>query len=1261
MIEFVRRYKKNITAALIRSWWSLKQDSPFSLSQWEDLRDDFGATLPFFSLPSIYAQCPFAELGIPNVKLSNLSPSLGEAWVLFCYTNGPEDNGSPLRGDGFMLILEWRRDTEHSQLLPESLQKLADQVLYSSFRDSSVPYTDIEKWGLHPSFKRFSDNYNFSDEALFGGNVGSAWGALATGLKSALTRYVPASWPFCSIQFDPEEGRVGHVNGIKNKLAVAAAYNCREFVVAPCQVREATQALSELEKRQVQGCGSIHIIPADSRPEKVINSILYSHLDWLRPMDPLLEPHPEFIGRQWLIDQILSEKADQRTTVIYGLPGTGKSALLNKVADIKSGDVLAFHTCSRKSALEFIKAIAYQIALRFPEAFREAGVAPIRELACQDAAWDNLKKFCQAAVIAPLKICNRSEKKPLLIIIDALDEAQDRNVAKLLSEADTQLPDSVRVIVSSRPLQDIRQILGRIPLQVIDLDSNANCRNDLSEYIQHWLSQPQFAGYFKGQNGLSHFQVFEAMQRKATNYGYIQYSFLNIQNGTYTLDQLDRQLPDGVQGHYLAFFDSHLSKHWNETKPILEVLVASTVPLSRGFADAVLDKESTDTVARLRGYIVEQGETLHLCDTVFRDWLIDQIGNPDFFVDPESGHYRLAEYGWPFFCKIISEFGESDLSGKDFNHLKQSLPMELQETLGHYIAHSGFPIPHKQQGEAAVLLSIMQDPDDKAAITNAIRRERKALKHLDNITSKSNGKSTIAKVEHIVSGAVGGVVVLEGSAIAEELTKNDRPLDGTVRNETQNPLWLINTRDLRDKETFTIEHNQQTKSDEAAMKEANKMKLRNIHEASTAWGEPGSDATSPFVAQFYPDTCAIRSQQLVLSQFGINVSQEELIKIASENGWYNNGTPMFDVGKLLNYYNIETNMVQNANVFTLSNEIAQGHRIIVGVDSGELWHAGLAENFEDMFEGGGDHALVVVGIDTSDPENITVQLMDPGTGHIAKAYPLEQFMDAWKDSGCFMVSTTEAAPPFASGMENFDYSTGHIPFVGNMPYEEFDRFMNYSNFSETYSESYVIQDINSIKGVDLNADGYTEIITPVDLNQDGILESALVDADGNEVPDYVYENLFIDGQISVGVYVDTDGDGIADSVTYDADGDGIADCVVTPTNYETQFANSELGDLYASNLLGCIKGDIKTSKMFENVFGENIPAVTDMPFSDNIGDELNAKLSSHGTNLSIENYSNWKDYHANMAEFHSTLGDDDNAQWHLNQLDDVNPDDPTDY
>ena len=212
-----------------------------------------------------------------------------------------------------------------------------------------------------------------------------------------------------------------------------------------------------------------------------------------------------------------------------------------------------------------------------------------------------------------------------------------------------------------------------------------------------------------------------------------------------------------------------------------------------------------------------------------------------------------------------------------------------------------------------------------------------------------------------------------------------------------------------------------------------------------------SEYYNPEVQQLYTDTCAIKSQQLILKDFGIDVSETELVQAANANGWYNGGgTSPEDVGNLLNLAGIPVSKQSDANVFNLVNELAQGHEVIVGVDADELWHNSsinekLSKWFNDVFgEEGGNHALIVAGIDTRDPNNIQVIVKDPGSGEDGKPYPLDQFMDAWSDTQCYMVSTDVAAPQNVSGMENFNYQSGHIDNVVGIDYSQFQIFNDIS-------------------------------------------------------------------------------------------------------------------------------------------------------------------------------------------------------------------------
>lgn len=211
----------------------------------------------------------------------------------------------------------------------------------------------------------------------------------------------------------------------------------------------------------------------------------------------------------------------------------------------------------------------------------------------------------------------------------------------------------------------------------------------------------------------------------------------------------------------------------------------------------------------------------------------------------------------------------------------------------------------------------------------------------------------------------------------------------------------------------------------------------------------------PDIQQQYPDSCAIKSQQIILNEFGIDVNEDQLVQFSYEQGWYNadgTGTAAGDVGNLLETANIPVTRQEDANVFNLVSELSQGHKVIVGVDSEELWGNKFMAWLKDFFMGDTpDHALVVAGIDTSDPNNVMVIVDDPGSGEYHKAYPLDQFMDAWSDAQCYMVSTDIPVPDHSAAMTNFDYGQGHIADVGGMSYADFQIFNDLSYGLPAYS------------------------------------------------------------------------------------------------------------------------------------------------------------------------------------------------------------------
>ena len=208
------------------------------------------------------------------------------------------------------------------------------------------------------------------------------------------------------------------------------------------------------------------------------------------------------------------------------------------------------------------------------------------------------------------------------------------------------------------------------------------------------------------------------------------------------------------------------------------------------------------------------------------------------------------------------------------------------------------------------------------------------------------------------------------------------------------------------------------------------------------FGDPSRDSAQWPGQQGYADTCTIRCQEFILEQFtGVPFDETALVQEARDAGWYEpgRGTAPQDVGNLLEVHGIPVNRYEAATIFDLAHELAQGHKVIVGVDAGELWqqHAVLESIADQLGISGADHAVVVSGVDTTDPDDVQVIVSDPGTGEAAATYPLAQFVDAWRDSGCFMVATQDPAPPSVPDMVHFDYGLGHLPEVWGLPFDQF--------------------------------------------------------------------------------------------------------------------------------------------------------------------------------------------------------------------------------
>ena len=320
--------------------------------------------------------------------------------------------------------------------------------------------------------------------------------------------------------------------------------------------------------------------------------------------------------------------------------------------------------------------------------------------------------------------------------------------------------------------------------------------------------------------------------------------------------------------------------------------------------------------------------------------------------------------------------------------------------------------------------------------------------------------------------------------------------------------------------SYDVDNITVTENDKINTINSNIQTMTNTIKIGTSnYGETGQNIKDPiFIQQPDDHSCALRSQQIILRDFGLDTPFKDLEKIAKENGVYSDdGTSMCDVGKVLDIAGVGMHQVIGCNMFDLTNELAQGHRVIVGVDANELWYNdSITDKLKNWFDDitgnqGGNHALIVAGVEVNpnNPSDVKVVLTDPGSGDLRIEYPMKQFMDAWKDTSCFMAATDAPAPyqydPI-SGMEipsNFvveqqfnqfvaensyqlspdminipqEYQPAyseHLDIVGDDTYEDFkaqyDNLLEERNLFASLHDSSQ-DEIETLKGTDDNNDG----------------------------------------------------------------------------------------------------------------------------------------------------------------------------------------------
>jgi len=180
---------------------------------------------------------------------------------------------------------------------------------------------------------------------------------------------------------------------------------------------------------------------------------------------------------------------------ITGMPGSGKSTIATSVAEeFDNAAVLAGQYFFRRendnttNARAVFPSIAWQLAKRF-SAVATALCKVLKNGPSLPRRLDEAQ--VKHLFIEPLK--NASELDPttsVVVVFDALDESnQVTEFVKLLASAIAMLPPNVKILITSRPENDVFSSLSSLPMsltkQIILNPDDSSSINDVNLFIKH--------------------------------------------------------------------------------------------------------------------------------------------------------------------------------------------------------------------------------------------------------------------------------------------------------------------------------------------------------------------------------------------------------------------------------------------------------------------------------------------------------------------------------------------------------------------------------------------------------------------------------------------------------------------------------------------------------------------------------------------------------------------------------------------------------
>ena len=258
---------------------------------------------------------------------------------------------------------------------------------------------------------------------------------------------------------------------------------------------------------------------------------------------PLIADKTEgFVGRQFVFDAFdeFLQKNKSGYFVIQGEPGIGKTALLAQLVKTR-GYPHHFNVVQDnvRTPRQFLANACAQIIARYdlPHDY-------LPEDATEDS---NFLVQCLVEAVA------KPQNRPVVLVVDALDESERLRLPPRVNALylPLSLPEGAYIVVTSRPLDDLKIQVTNQQLLFLEPDSEGNML-DIRTYIENYMQSDERLVPRLTERGDT---VDTLVKKSEGNFIYLRHVLPAIAEGKFKKDTVD-ELPQGLRAYYRG--------HWNQ-------------------------------------------------------------------------------------------------------------------------------------------------------------------------------------------------------------------------------------------------------------------------------------------------------------------------------------------------------------------------------------------------------------------------------------------------------------------------------------------------------------------------------------------------------------------------------------------------------------------------------------------------------------------------------------------------------------------------